>query len=274
MSFKTENFFPHRPTVKSQVETYRLIQTFEEIEGNTISNGRMDAVITLSGKLQVFDIKEGGFTDLPGCTFFPFTRNNTSKILLESGTHLINIKFYPHVLGASCFNGLSLHQPLDFKSVFDKNVSIQKLQTAANNQDTELVSELLDTFFEEQLLTFNTDNHFLNEVFSIVERETDLKTSLEALTLDLGLSLKTLERHFKSHTGLTIKMYHDLVRFQKTVQQIKVNGVYHHGDLLEALGSGYYDQSHFVKASRKLTGLAPRELFSKLPAELTDFVIF
>ncbi|GAB5525720.1 MAG: hypothetical protein Roseis2KO_35920 [Roseivirga sp.] len=44
--------------------------------------------------------------------------------------------------------------------------------------------------------------------------------------------------------------------------------------MLEALGSGYYDQSHFVKACRKLTGLKPREMFSRLPGEITDFVVF
>ena len=87
-----------------------------------------------------------------------------------------------------------------------------------------------------------------------------------------GLSLKTLDRSFKKVTGLTTKMYTDLVKFQKAVKTVRGEGRYEHGNLLDALACGYYDQSHFAKVCKKLTGQNPKSFLSKLPLDLTDFV--
>ncbi len=268
MSLKIQSFYPSQPALNSQVEVYRLVETHEEIQGETVANARMDAVITLRGKISVFDFDRDCFVPLPECCFFPFTRRGTSRTLLAADTRLINIKFYPHVLGADCFSGHDFQIPLAFDKVFGTDLSLNK-----EHQPDSLVS-LLDTFFEKHLLNDHTDQNLLNQVFTFVETESNRADSLSTLARNSGVSIKTLERHFKNSTGLTIKMYQDLVRFQKAARQINANGHYHHGDLLEALGSGYYDQSHFVKACRKLTGLTPRELFSRLPGEITDFVVF
>lgn len=274
MPLKTESFYPANPGLRSQIEVYRLAEVTEEVLGETVANGRMDAVVVLNGEVAVSDSKGGSFIALPDCSFFPFTRTGATRVRLETGTRLINIKFYPHLLAASCFDNLNLHQALSFDKVFGKSISFNSKGSKQPTSDIDSFKNLLDAFFEEQLLRNSIHNKLLNQIFSFVEADTDETISLSALASSSRVSIKTLERQFKNYTGLTIKMYQDLVRFQKTARQINANGTYHHGDLLEALGSGYYDQSHFVKASRKLTGFSPKELFQRLPDEITDFVVF
>lgn len=274
MQPKTYSFYPSRPALSSQIEMYRLVKVMDEIQGETVANARMDAVIVLKGNLWIADPKGNSFTPLPECSFFPFTRSGSTRVKLAAGTELINIKFYPHVLAAPCFDGLNFQQPLDFNQVFGKGISAASITWKDQIPQTDLLRDMLDAFFEEQLLYDSAHNTLLTQIFSFVETEAGLTESLDELARNSGVSAKTLERHFKGYTGLTIKMYQDLVRFQKAARQINANGTYHHGDLVEALGSGYYDQSHFVKACRKLTGLKPREMFSRLPGEITDFVIF
>ncbi|MCE7991447.1 MAG: AraC family transcriptional regulator [Roseivirga sp.] len=274
MQPKTYSFYPSPPVLRSQIEIYRLVEVMDEIYGETVANARMDAVIVLNGKIETSDSEEDSFTPLPDCSFFPFTRSGATRVHLEAGTRLINIKLYPHVLASSCFDGLSLQKSLDFNTVFGKDFPISSLVSPTLSPRPDSLKAQLDSFFEEHLLNKSTPNALLNQVFSFVESDTNETVSLATLASDSGVSIKTLERQFKNYTGLTIKMYRDLVRFQKTTSSIHANGHYHHGDLLEALGSGYYDQSHFVKASRKLTGLSPKELFQRLPGEITDFVVF
>lgn len=274
MSLKIQSFYPSKAILRSWVETYRLVEAADEVRGETVANARVDAVITLRGKVSIFDSERNELIALPKCCFFPFTRQGVTKVLLEAGTKLLNIKLYPHVLSASCFQGLSFHGTVDFEEVFGKTASEHLLAALDSQKLIEPMRVVLDNFLNAHLLDSHSDNPLLNDIISFIEEGATQTVAIESLAKKAGLSLKTLERNFKNHTGLTIKMYHDLVRFQKTAQQINANGTYHHGDLLEALGSGYYDQSHFVKACRKLTGLSPKQLFSRLPGEITDFVVF
>lgn len=274
MSLKIESFYPLKVILRSWVETYRLIEADDEVRGETVANARVDAVITLQGKVSIFDSERNEFIALPKCCFFPFTRQGATKVLLDAGTKLINIKFYPHVLSASCFQNLSFQGAVDFEGVFGKTSSEYFFAAFDSKRTIEPMRVVLDNFLETHLLDSYSDNPLLNDTISFIEEGATQTFAIENLAKKAGVSFKTLERNFKNHTGLTIKMYHDLVRFQKTAQQINANGTYHHGDLLEALGSGYYDQSHFVKACRKLTGLSPKQLFTRLPGEITDFVVF
>jgi AraC-like DNA-binding protein len=89
------------------------------------------------------------------------------------------------------------------------------------------------------------------------------------------VTIKTLERRFKKVFGVSPKLFADLLRLQQAAKNIRQDkqDTLNHGDLNEALGYGYYDQSHFVKACKKITGLTPKQLFTQLPGRVTDFLI-
>ena len=138
-----------------------------------------------------------------------------------------------------------------------------------------LRSELL--FLEEQLAEANTDRQRIVTVEKILinrmtETETD-KLILAALSLihkskgsirikklmeHLHISQSPLEKRFRQAVGATPKKFASIVRLQNVIQQ------YNAVNSLTELGyeAGFYDQAHFIKEFKSLTGETPEKFFS------------
>jgi len=271
MSIKSQIRLPHSPLLRGYVDYYRLIHFQDEVTGSTIANGRMDMCILLQGKFEAKD--EKGFQSLPAMSVFPLTRDGAHKLRISKGAVMINIKFYPHVLTRPVLENTDLSQFQSWPALFGEKASFDLLADLQLSTDNEAWLSLLDDFLCTHLLGADTDSEGLvTRTIQYIEDTIGEEPSMLAFGKSLGVSLKTLERRFKLTTGLTIKMYQDLVKFQTAVKRVRNSGRYEHGNLLEVLGVGYYDQSHFVKTCRKITGQSPKELFSKLPPDLTDFM--
>jgi transcriptional regulator GlxA family with amidase domain len=81
--------------------------------------------------------------------------------------------------------------------------------------------------------------------------------SVEALARDAGVSVRTLERHFLTHVGLSPKRWLRILRFQRVVGEGDPGP-----DLLgRALRAGYYDQAHFLRDFREFAGTTPGRFF-------------
>lgn len=77
-----------------------------------------------------------------------------------------------------------------------------------------------------------------------------------------GLSERQLERRFLARVGIPPKRYAMLHRFERALDLMKRST-----SLTEtALDAGYYDQSHFIREVRRLTGAPP----GRLAAEMSD----
>ena len=273
MTVEIDSRFPGTSLLRSFIEIYRLVTVKEELSGITIANGRIDAVILLNGNLTYFDDALKTYIEIPRGVFFPFTGRGHSQVKVWRGTRLINIKYYPHVLTRSTFTGVSTSGFLDFQGLFAGQELEKFYDELSMAKSFAVVSAVLDSFFEQHLVDEAEGSELVSKVIGFLEQAHPDTVSPAILAKEEGVSMKTLERHFKKRTGLSTKVYRDLVRFQRAARQINGGGEYEHGDLLEALGSGYYDQSHFAKACRKITGVSPKALFTKLPGELTDFAL-
>lgn len=72
-------------------------------------------------------------------------------------------------------------------------------------------------------------------------------------------TLRQLERKFKKYVGLSPKEYLNIVRFQRALRAIRYS--YRKRNLLDiAFECGYYDQAHFSKEVKRMTGLSPSQL--------------
>lgn len=82
-------------------------------------------------------------------------------------------------------------------------------------------------------------------------------TAINALAQALGLGRRQLERRFQAQEGLSPVEFRRRIRFQKTVRHLFLDPAL---PLLDAaLDQGYYDQSHFHRDFRDLTGQAPAQ---------------
>lgn len=79
----------------------------------------------------------------------------------------------------------------------------------------------------------------------------------QELSKKLAYSEQYINRLFKSYTGLTPKSYANLVRFQEAVDLLLNPSL--SLDLIDiSQKSGYYDQSHMIKAFKKYTNQTPQ----------------
>jgi AraC-like DNA-binding protein len=82
------------------------------------------------------------------------------------------------------------------------------------------------------------------------------------------LCRKQFERIFSEHIGISPKQYLKIIRFQFAIFQKQQNA---NMNLLDvSFKSGYYDQSHFINDFKSLSGLTPKQYFSKNEA-CSDF---
>lgn len=72
----------------------------------------------------------------------------------------------------------------------------------------------------------------------------------------LGVSTRTLERKYFEILGVSPKQFIRLVRFQKTVEKLKmIHQFKTYTDI--AYESGYSDQPHFIREFKSLSGMSP-----------------
>ena len=80
---------------------------------------------------------------------------------------------------------------------------------------------------------------------------------VRALAQDLGVSQDSLEKHFRRIVGASPKQFATIVRIRQAVE------LSHNSPSLTtlALDAGYYDQSHFIRDFRTITGDTPGHFF-------------
>ncbi len=75
---------------------------------------------------------------------------------------------------------------------------------------------------------------------------------IKELSEEVGWSSRQINRYFRQQLGLPLKTYCDILRFRASFSHIK------EGKLFPQ--QNFTDQSHFIKAVKKLSGALPKEL--------------
>ena len=82
------------------------------------------------------------------------------------------------------------------------------------------------------------------------------KLSISELSKRNHISVRQLERKFKSQIGISPKEYSNIIRFQNALNIIK-NSCEKRSLLDIAFECGYYDHSHLNNEIKRNTGLSP-----------------
>jgi AraC-like DNA-binding protein len=100
----------------------------------------------------------------------------------------------------------------------------------------------------------------VDEAVSLAAGQPDL-TRVDKLAAGLGVTVRTLQRRFDRHLGVSPKWVLQRCRIQDALDRIEAGGAVDWADL--ALRLGYADQSHFVNSFTALVGVPPVEYRSR-----------
>ncbi len=116
--------------------------------------------------------------------------------------------------------------------------------------------QVIERFLINQLSWSNTNNLIASVCASI---NTSFQTiNMVHIAKQHHISLRQLERRFKVAVGVTMKEYHSIVRFCKTIESISQNPK--KSLLLTAFDNGYFDHAHLTKDIYKMAGINPSQI--------------
>ncbi|STO11280.1 helix-turn-helix domain-containing protein [Flavobacterium hibernum] len=136
---------------------------------------------------------------------------------------------------------------IDAKDVFGE--SVDSLATALQlTKNTKERQNLLDTFFIGLLNNTTEQISCFAKLAATIQADPEYK-----ITLGTEISYRHLSRMFKQIIGVNIQTYKRLARFELARQLIIKETTPSLTDV--GYQSGYYDQAHFAKEFKKLSGL-------------------
>jgi AraC-like DNA-binding protein len=188
-----------------------------------------------------------------------FVGNRDSPTLLQSSarkTGFIAIEFCPH--GAFPILGIPMAET--FNGLWEGDVLFatwaRRVREVIN--DLQTVDEKV-AFIQDQLILLlrRSDRHSPLVQYCVqLLRSTDGLIPVQELVQQTGYSRRYLDLLFQQHVGLSPKVLAGIFRFQKFYRKWAEGQSF--DQFKKDLYEYYYDQSHFTKHFRKMTGYSPR----------------
>lgn len=196
-----------------------------------------------------------------------FVGNQESSTLVQSSpqdTGFIGIEFYPH--GAFPLFGISMHETVnglyEAEAIFDKwGKEVRQSISSIGNVDEKV------QFVQTQLASILKDrlrNPLVEFCVNSLKNSHGL-LSIKELEVKTGFTRQYLNQLFRRHVGLSPKSLSRMYRFQRFYKLWAVGTPYE--VLKDELYDYYYDQGHFIKEFKQLTGYAPRQFAKEVPNE-------
>lgn len=177
---------------------------------------------------------------------------------------IMGIAFYPHVL-QSLFR-------INAGEITDNFVDLQLLPATSQPRSSD---ESLGHLSEQLWSTGNPQRqfhlifHYLDSLIKKNASEPDKGiqyavslimqenkgASLSKIHTDLNISERTFERKFEQHVGISPRLLANIAQFQASLRQLKTGKYQRLSDI--AYENGYSDQSHFIRAFKRFTGVSP-----------------
>jgi AraC-like DNA-binding protein len=168
-------------------------------------------------------------------------------------TNLLGVRFKPG--GISAFTKIPavffLNQVVNAEDVFGIAIKGWKERLLEMKSDGERI-KLLDQLIFKMVKDTTKEWADCDQAINII-RNGDFN-SVKTLCDESISYYKKLERDFLQHIEYTPKYYHRIVRFNRALRLMHLNG-----NSLTTIGHAcnYYDQSHFIKDFHQFTGITP-----------------
>lgn len=251
--------YPVDPFVGHFIDKYQYYDIEEEVILKSIPNGKIESWIINDGSCMLWDKELQQFRSNKESGFHPAS-NSTAYFKIEGGFKCLNVKWNLSVLALPFFRKFLIDWSDFSLDAFVGKEYFEELRQFDPTAHAWNVTRL-DEIFKKAISRHQIDSR-ISKLVDLIQTHFPYGFKIPDLASQMCVSTKTLERHIKNHLGLFPKELSNILRFSNTTK-------YHlkqHGSLFltDSIKFGYYDQSHFIKDCKKVTGYAPTEFFSKL----------
>lgn len=168
------------------------------------------------------------------------------------------VRFYPY--GFANFITRPISELADTETpltkLFDENSVIDLEQKIIDASSTKARIEIIEGFLLKKLANQSVIDTIVKSTIDALSN-TKGNTSIKSMLKDDVSKRRSLERKFSKQVGISPKQLGKIIRLQAALKLIlnedreKLTQV--------AYESEYYDQAHFIKDFKELTGISPRE---------------
>lgn len=260
---------PKHSFVAQFIDKYQYYDIEHTTFLKSIPNGKIESWVIKNGSCQLWDERSNRFNENKQNGFYPAS-NAAAYFKIEGGFKCLNIKWNLFALALPFFRrfydsweDFSLEEFIG-KDAFREISDFNPICTAGFD------CSRLDQIFTKAIARDKIDANISNMIQAILTKF-PYGFKVPELASHLCVSTKTLERQIKNHLALFPKELSSILRFSSTTN-------YHLNQskplfFTDSIKFGYYDQSHYIKECKKVTGYTPTEFFSKLKFSTNDLII-
>ena len=173
---------------------------------------------------------------------------------LKNGAQLISVKFKPHCARYFIPERLNLfkNKIVNLEDVFPhaSRHGLEDIYSAENiSAKLERIENFLTTVFKQK-----TDSRIDQVLYEIYRRKGFV--AIEDLTGKAFLSRSQLRKRFNEEVGMSPKEYSKIVRVNHIINLLSAASDVKLTELTYRMG--YFDQAHFIKDFKSVTGVSPR----------------
>jgi len=224
-----------------------FVEAFWTFSGN--SHPQSYRVLPDTGADLIFDLNQGK-------AFVSGVMTKFQNRHLATHSNLVGIRFKSENWSFS--NTVAPDEIQNARVLFEDLVGSEikpTLDRLANAQVLKDKLEILEKEVRKQITKNDREQDQLIMAISQEIRNNSGKVAFSQLAKRYQISLRQLERRFKSHVGLTMKCFSSIIRFQRAQKLIRAQTS---SSLLKiAFEVGYYDHAHMTKDFVRLSGATP-----------------
>lgn len=242
---------------KNIIASYWIIQNANQDElQRVLPDGYIDIIFNLGN--DIFSNNKVESSIPKNCIAITGMMTKYSDVLLGSNSYLLGIGFKPGQLSKLTNHPLDeiKNKIIDAPDIIPE-LNGEKLEQIAEQKDIKNKINSIEIILSKILSAKKLPNDSL--IFSVTDF---ILTSSEPLNIseiaeNHHISLRQLERRFKSKIGLTLIEFSNTIRFAQTIKSIAQNP---NKSLLSiAFDNGYYDHSHLTNEIKKFSGKIPSD---------------
>ncbi|NHN24839.1 helix-turn-helix transcriptional regulator [Flavobacterium jejuense] len=248
------------PKLKPLVKCYWTLENTEKvkIERQTIvPDGCMEMIFHYRDLYKQY-LENGNSIIQPKC-FVIGQLTRPLEIEPTGKTGIFSVRFQP--------NGFLPFTTVPIKEIENTAVSLEKLfgkdgkeieQKILRALSTSDRIKLIETFLFNRLTNTETFDRIIKATVETILTANG-KISIDELSKKMNINRRQLERKFSSAIGLSPKQLSKIIRLQATLKML-LNKKFTNLTTL-AYENEYYDQAHFIKDFKEMTGFTPKEFY-------------